>query len=92
MANIKDSTINFNNVKEGAGVGLTFGGFPVRIDGLTPDLIAENGGIINAVQIDWNAANLGKEVEVNLDGTSSEGNSAVINTTGRMLSCLSTLA
>ena len=36
MSNIKDSTINFNNVKEGAGVGLTFGGFPVRIDGLTP--------------------------------------------------------
>ena len=48
--------------------------------------------LINAVEIDWNAANLGKEVEVNLDGVTSEGNSAVINTTGRMLSCLSTFA
>ena len=29
---------------------------PVGVDGLTEDLIAENGGIINTVQIDWNGA------------------------------------
>ena len=92
MANITDSTINFNNVKEGAGVGLTFGGFPVRIDGLTPDLIAEYGGIINAVQIDWNAANLGNYVNIDANGGKSNGNSVEINTTGALLSYISALA
>lgn len=44
---------------------------PIGIDGLTEDLIAENGGIINAVQIDWNGAQVtGK----------------TLNTTGELLS------
>ena len=85
MANIKDATINFNNVKEGAGVGLTFGGFPVRIDGLTPDLIEENGGIINAVQIDWNGANLGNYVNIDANGGKTNGNSVEINTTYELI-------
>ena len=31
---------------------------PIGIGGLTEDLIKENGGIINAMQIDWNGAQL----------------------------------
>ena len=47
------ANIQFNNIKE---IGLPIGAMPIGIDGLTEDLIAENGGIINAVQIDWNGA------------------------------------
>ena len=53
---------------------------PIGIDGLTEDLIAENGGSINAVQIDWNGAKL-DNVELSvLD------NKNTINTTGQLLS------
>ena len=44
---------------------------PIGIDGLTEDLIAENGGIINAVQIDWNGASICNQT---------------VNTTGQLLS------
>ena len=53
---------------------------PIGIDGLTEDLIAENGGIINAVQIDWNGAKL-DNVELSvLD------NKNTINTIAQLLS------
>ena len=44
---------------------------PIGIDGLTEDLIAENGGIINAVQIDWNGVQVAGKT---------------LNTTGEVLS------
>jgi hypothetical protein len=37
------ANIQFNNIKE---IGLPIGAIPIGIDGLTEDLIAENGGII----------------------------------------------
>ena len=63
-----NSNITFNNVKE-YGVKLTSG--PLLINGLA-GVDPEDGGIINAVNIDWNGA----EVDEN----------TVINTTGELLS------
>lgn len=46
------ANIQFNNIKEiGLPMDSTLG-----IVGLPEDAIAENGGIINAAQIDWNGA------------------------------------
>ena len=53
------SNIEYKNIKS---IGMNVGAFPIGIEGLTEDLIVENGGIINATQIDWNAANLGNNV------------------------------
>ncbi len=62
------ANIQFNNIKE---IGLPISAMPIGIDGLTEDLIAENGGIINAVQIDWNGAQVAGKT---------------LNTTGEVLS------
>lgn len=62
------ANIQFNNIKE---INLPFGAMPIGIKGLTEDLIAENGGIINAVQIDWNGAQVAGKT---------------LNTTGEVLS------
>ena len=62
------SNIQFNNIKE---IGLSVSAMPIGIDGLTEDLIAENGGIINATQIDWNGAQVAGKT---------------LNTTGELLS------
>ena len=47
---------------------------------------------IDAVTIDWNAANLGNYVNIDANGGKSNGNSAEINTTGALLSYISALA
>ena len=47
---------------------------------------------IDAVTIDWNAANLGNYVNIDANGGRSNGNSAEINTTGALLSYISALA
>ncbi|MBR6606672.1 MAG: hypothetical protein IKK92_12565 [Prevotella sp.] len=62
------ANIQFNNIKE---IRLPIGAMPIGIDGLTEDLIAENGGVINAIDIDWN-------------GTQVSGKT--LNTTGEVLS------
>ena len=83
------SNIEYKNIKS---IGMNVGAFPIGIEGLTEDLIVENGGIINATQIDWNAANLGNNVNIDANGGTSNGNSAEINTTGALLSYISALA
>ncbi len=62
------ANVNFTNIKS---IGLPFGACPIGIEGLTEDLIAENGGIINATQIDWNGAQVAGKT---------------LNTTGELLS------
>ena len=69
------ANIQFNNIKE---IGLPIGAMPIGVDGLTEDLIAENGGIINAVQIDWNGAVLPAYSATGLSTTSEILN--VLNT------------
>ena len=60
------------------------------------DIANDNGGVlpttINAVEIDWNTANLGNYVNIDANGGKSNGNSAEINTTGALLSYISALA
>ena len=60
------------------------------------DIANDNGGVlpttINAVEIDWNTANLGNYVNIDANGGRSNGNSAEINTTGALLSYISALA
>ena len=77
------TNIQFNNIKE---IGLPIGGMPIGVDGLTEDLITENGGIINAVQIDWNGAQLSY---VSLPNILDNGNT--INTTGQLLALINDL-
>ena len=67
MAQINQGGIQFNQVKT---VGISLDQWPFRLSGqIGPD---EDGGIVNAIDIDWNGA----EVEENV----------VINTTGELLS------
>lgn len=57
MANITQNGVYFNNYKNRGGQ--TIGGGPIRINGQQgPD---EDGGIINAVDIDWNGAQVGNK-------------------------------
>lgn len=53
MFNMGD--IQYNSIKN---INMPFGQFPLGIDGLTEDLVEEYGGVINAVDIDWNGAQL----------------------------------
>ena len=62
MFNIGD--IHYNSIKN---INTPIGQFPLGIKGLTEDLIEENGGVINATQIDWNGAQLGNK-EINTTG------------------------
>lgn len=64
--------ITFNNVKQ----TIDFGMGPVGIAGQT-GVDPEWGGVINAVDIDWNDANLG---------------SYIISTTGQLLSYMSAIS
>jgi len=73
--------IQFNSIKEiGLPMDSTLG-----IVGLPEDAIAENGGIINAVQIDWNGATLDNVELAVLD------NKNTINTTGQLLALINDL-
>lgn len=62
MFNIGD--IHYNSIKN---INTPIGQFPLGIKGLTEDLIEENGGVVNATQIDWNGAQLGNK-EINTTG------------------------
>lgn len=62
MFNIGD--IHYNSIKN---INTPIGQFSLGIKGLTEDLIEENGGVINATQIDWNGAQLGDK-EINTTG------------------------
>ena len=73
MAQINQSGITFNQVKQ---YGVTLGQWPVFLASQTgPD---EDGGVINAVDIDWNGAVLP-------NGDIENGKSVTINTTGDLL-------
>lgn len=73
MAQINQSGIQFNQVKT---AGVKLGSWPVILDGQSgPD---EDGGAINAVDIDWNGAVLP-------NGDIENGTSVTINTTGDLL-------
>ena len=62
MANINQNGINFNNYKT---TGWELGGNPLRMPIQGPD---EDGGIINAVDIDWNGAQVEENVTINSTG------------------------
>ncbi len=62
MSNYIDNNITFNNVKE----TVDFGMGPVGIAGQT-GVEPEFGGVINAIDIDWNGAQLGDK-EINTTG------------------------
>ena len=73
MAQINQSGITFNQVKT---AGLKLGSWPIILNGQSgPD---EDGGSINAVDIDWNGAVLP-------NGDIENGTSVTINTTGDLL-------
>ena len=73
MAQINQGGIQFNQVKT---VGVATDQWPFRLSGQTgPD---EDGGVINAVDIDWNGAVLP-------NGDIENGTSVTINTTGDLL-------
>ena len=74
MAQNTQNGIIFNSYKDRGGQ--TIGGGPIRINGQQgPD---EDGGIINAVDIDWNGAVLP-------NSNTSFGTSITINTTGEII-------
>ena len=62
MSKYIDNNITFNNVKE----TVDFGMGPVGIAGQT-GVEPEFGGVINAIDIDWNGAQLGDK-EINTTG------------------------
>lgn len=73
MATTGQNGINFNNYKSQSGSTINIGQWPLVLAGQTgPD---EDGGIINAVDIDWNGAKPG--IDEGVTG---------INTTGELLS------
>lgn len=79
MAITSQNGINFNNYKSQSGSTVNIGQWPVVLAGQTgPD---EDGGIINAVDIDWNSA-------VIPNGDIENGTSVTINTTGDLLSLI----
>lgn len=79
MAITSQNGINFNNYKSQSGSTVNIGQWPVVLAGQTgPD---EDGGIINAVEIDWNSA-------VIPNGDIENGTSKTINTTGDLLSLI----
>ncbi len=63
MGIIDQDSILFNNVKTGA----MFSGGTITVDATTTGVDLEWGGIINAVDIDWNGAQLGDK-EINTTG------------------------
>ena len=76
MATITQNGITFNKVINDDRAGVPFGQYPLHILGMTgPD---EDGGIINAIDIDWNGAVLP-------NGDIENGTSVTINTTGDLL-------
>ena len=72
MSNYIDNNITFNNVKEAT---IPVGGVVAVRDAQGVD--PEYGGVVNAVDIDWNDANLG---------------SYIITTTGQLLSYMSAIS
>ena len=75
MANYTQNGINFNNVKDGA---LTIGSSPIWTGQVGVD---EFGGIINAVDIDWNGAAFGA-TDISIIGATRPD---VINTSGDLI-------
>ena len=69
MANYTDNNIIFNNVKLQEN-GLAFGAGPICING-AQGVDSELGGVINAIDIDWNGAQVAGKT---------------LNTTGEVLS------
>ena len=84
MSNYTDNNIIFNNVKD-ISVPIS-GAIGVRgAQGVDPEF----GGIINAIDIDWNDAQLGNKVD---SATLTPGEEIIIQTTGQLLSYMSTIA
>lgn len=78
MGNYNQNGINFNNVKDG---GKLQASFPIWTGQVGID---EFGGIVNAVDIDWNGAVLP-------NGDIANGSSKTINTTGDLLKLIDTM-
>ena len=79
MATITKNGISFNNYKSQSGSTVNMGQWPIVLAGqIGPD---EDGGVINAVDIDWNGA-------VIPNGDIENGTSETINTTGELLSLI----
>jgi hypothetical protein len=76
MATISQNGINFNNYKPQTEDTVNMGQWPIVLAGqIDPD---EDGGIINAVQIDWNGAVLP-------NGNPENAGNLTIDTTGDLL-------
>ena len=73
MAQINQGGIQFNQVKT---VGISLDQWPIHLSGQTGS--DEDGGVVNAVDIDWNGAVLP-------NGNHETGSSSTINTTGDLL-------
>ena len=76
---MEKDNITFNSVKSAHGTEISFG--PLGIIGQVG--VDEFGGVVNAVDIDWNGAELGTVNGIDL-GT--------INTTGDLLNAIKALA
>lgn len=77
MATYTDSGIQFTNVKQ---AGLPIGNCPIYIPGFL-GIDSDDGGIMNASNIDWNGAVLP-------DANISTAGSVTINTTGQLLNLI----
>ena len=76
MATTSQNGINFNNYKSQSGSTVNMGQWPVVLAGqIGPD---EDGGVVNAVDIDWNSAILP-------NGNPEDASDLTINTTGELL-------
>ena len=79
---ITQENIVFSNVKE-SGIGISAKPIVFKNFGNTVHGVDPFGGIINAVDIDWNSADMGK--------IQNTDNKIIINTTGDLLSYISSL-
>lgn len=82
------NNITFNDVKQ---VPLTWSGVMGRGENGNFEYAEEDGvePFINAVEIDWNNAQLGNKVD---SSTLTPGEEIIIQTTGQLLSYMSTIA
>mgnify|MGYP003289007941 CR=1 FL=1 len=93
MSTIKQDNVNFNNAPIGSGA---FNGWGTKytnslnlLDGKydpDPENVEKS---FNAVEIDWNGAQLGNKVD---SATLMPGEEIIILTTGQLLSYMSTIA
>lgn len=83
MKNFTQNGILFNKYRESSD-GLAIGAAPILVSG-QEGVDSEFGGIVNAVDIDWNAADLQSAVSQASANTSEDLSITGINTTGDLI-------